>query len=65
MPDLNQYNVTCYRCIGPDESPCQWSGPERKVYPRVLDIERPSCPDDAPMPDEFKDSYKGDTHAST
>lgn len=47
----------CYRC---GNDPCKWNdgNEEIKTSPRPIGITNPSCPDDAPMPDEFKDSYK-------
>jgi hypothetical protein len=48
----------CYRC---SVAPCIWDDGKDKITtsPKPLDISNPSCPDDAPMPNEFKDSYKG------
>ena len=49
-PEITSTKTHCYRC----GEHCEWDGPT-KTYPRVLDIVRPSCPADSPMPKEFGD----------
>ena len=50
VPEITLAKTRCYRC----GEHCEWDGPA-KIYPRVLDIARPSCPADSSMPKEFRE----------
>ncbi len=49
-PEITSTKTRCYRC----GDYCEWDGPA-KIYPKLLDIYRPSCPADSPIPKEFRD----------